>query len=482
MINIALNIVRTKILAILIGTEGMGLFGAYSSITGLIGSVAGMGINTSGVRQIAEAVGNQDENKISRTVYVLRRTSIALGLLGMLTLLLFCRPLSNATFGSPSYAAPLALLSITILFAEITAGQSALIQGFRRIRDLAALSIWGAVLGTIFSIPIIYIFREKGIAPFLVTASALSIASSWWYARKIKLIIVTQDVPLSVIWKEAKTLLGIGVVFMASGLMTSAVAYICRVMIINHMDLEAAGLYQAAFSLSSVYVGFVLSAMGADYYPRLTAMAANNSAVNLMVNEQAEASLLMAVPGILGTLTFAPFVIHLLYSAHFEPAVEILRWQILGILGRIIIWPIGIVLLAKKCAKTFFFTELFANILHLTLIWFGMKWFGLKGLGIAFFGLYLVYGILIIIVVYRLSGFRWTAANLRLIQITIFATAIVFLLSNGLICKPWGTICGAVLTITSAIYSARKIALRAGYTDLRDAWRKITSRIRGQRT
>ena len=123
-------------------------------------------------------------------------------------------------------------------------------------------------------------------------------------------------------------------------------------MVIRQMGLDAAGLYQAAFALSSVYVGFVLGAMGADYYPRLTAVSADNKKVNRLVNEQTEVSLLLALPGILGTLTFATWVIHLLYSAQFEPAVDILRWQILGVLGRVVSWPVGFVLLAKGSWKS----------------------------------------------------------------------------------------------------------------------------------
>jgi enterobacterial common antigen flippase len=475
-INLALGLLRTKVLAVLIGTGGMGLFGTFNSITMLVSGIAGMGISTSGVRQIAEAVGSNDKQQIALTIRVIRLTSIILGLLGMLTLLILCRPISRATFGSTAYAGALALLSVTILFGEVTAGQMALIQGQRRIGDLAALSIWGALLGTVLSIPIIFLFREKGIAPFLITVSALSIATSWWYARKIK--IETIRLTPSAVWFGAKALLGMGVVFMASGLMTSAVAYLARVMVIQEMSLEAAGLYQAAWALSSVYVGFVLSAMGTDYYPRLTAAAGDNGEVNRLVNEQTEVGLLMALPGILGTLTFAPWVIHLLYSAQFEPAVDILRWQILGVLGRVIAWPIGFVLLAKGRAKMFFCTELASNIVHLGLIWLGIKWFGLSGLGMAFFGLYIFCGLLVSIVVHRLTGFRWTRDNFRLNIGALLVTVLVFLATAGWLPANYGMLIGGAMTGTIGLYSLRKLAQRAGCTGLRDAWGKLQARMK----
>ena len=48
-------------MAMLLGPAGFGLFGLYGSIANLTQSLAGMGINSSGVRQIAEAVGSGDK-------------------------------------------------------------------------------------------------------------------------------------------------------------------------------------------------------------------------------------------------------------------------------------------------------------------------------------------------------------------------------------------------------------------------------------
>ena len=459
-ITVLLGIVRTKVLAMLIGAEGLGLLGVFSSVTALVSGIAGLGINSSGVRQIAVAVGTSDQQRISRTILVLRRTALLLGLVGMLALLFLCQPISKATFGNAAYAGSLALLSVTVVFTAVAGGQTALVQGLRRIGDLAALSIWGAVLGTVFSLPIIFLYREKGIVPFLVIVSALNLAASWLYARKTQVERVSLSA--SVTWTEAKGLLGMGLVFMASALMPNAVAYLTRTMVIRQMNLEAAGLFQAAWTLSSVYVGFILGAMSADYYPRLTAVAGNNVVINRLVNEQTEVSLLMAVPGILGTLTFAPWLLHLLYAPQFEPAVDILRWQILGVLGRVIAWPVTFVLMAKGCAKVFFWLELVANLVHLPLIWLGLRWFGLSGLGMAFFGFYVFYGLLALIVVHRLSGFRWNRANLCLGSGALLTTSLVLFATAGTLPALWGTTVGSVLTLAAGLYSLRRLGRLLG--------------------
>src|SRR5438270_9731230 len=100
LLNVAIGIVRTKIMAVLLGPAGFGLFGLYGSISNLTQSIAGMGVNSSGVRQIAEAAGSANEELIARTATTLRRTSMLLGILGAGFLLIFARHVSILTFGN----------------------------------------------------------------------------------------------------------------------------------------------------------------------------------------------------------------------------------------------------------------------------------------------------------------------------------------------------------------------------------------------
>ena len=102
-------------MAVLLGPAGFGLMGLYGSIADLAVSIAGMGINSSGVRQIAEAAGSSDDKRIARTVTVLRRTAVLLGILGAGLLVVFCRQVSALTFGTDEHAGAVALLSLVVL-------------------------------------------------------------------------------------------------------------------------------------------------------------------------------------------------------------------------------------------------------------------------------------------------------------------------------------------------------------------------------
>jgi PST family polysaccharide transporter len=454
-LKIGFGIIRTKAMALMLGPAGVGLLGLYGSIADLVQSIAGMGINSSGVRQIAEAAGTGETERIARTVITLRRVAAVLGALGALLLVAFCVPVSRLSFGDNRHAGAIALLALAVFFSAVSGGQIALVQGMRRIRDLAMVNVLGAFYGTLFGVAIVYLFGAPGIVPSLVCAAAMGIVTSWWYSRKIK--VRRPAMRLADISNEVSSLLKLGLVFMASGLVSVGGAYLVRIAVVRRLGVEAAGFYQAAWALGGLYVGVILQAMGADFYPRLTAVAADNALCNRLVNEQAEVGLLLAGPGVLGTLTFAPLVIQVFYSERFGPAVEILRWFCLGMMLRVITWPLGFILLAKGERNLFLWSELASTAAYTGLVWACLCGFGLKGTGIAFFGAYIFYWVLIYAIARRVSGFQWSPANKR---IGLFYGSIVGPVFAAWYFVPHTPLAagGLLITFVAGLYSLKRLS------------------------
>jgi len=215
LLNILIGIVRTKAMAVLLGPAGFGLMGLYGSIADFALMIAGLGINNSGVRQIAEAVGTGDTKRIARTVVVLRKTSIILGILGTVLLAVFSRQVSTFTFGSDQNAAAVLLLSLVVFFRMVSDNQGALIQGLRRISDLAKMGVLGTFLGMVISIPFVYFLREKGVVPSLVAFAVIGNIVSFMYSRKVQ--IQPPLMTMSQVRTELDSLLKLGFAFMASG-------------------------------------------------------------------------------------------------------------------------------------------------------------------------------------------------------------------------------------------------------------------------
>lgn len=452
-INIFLGIIRNKVIALLLNPSGMGLMGVYQSISNLALTVSGMGINESGTRQVALSFQTRDVSSISHTSLSLRRIALITGIAGTALLVIFSKQIGLLTFHDRGHTFDIALLSLTILFGTISGAQAAIIQGARKISYLAKMNVIGPLLGTILSLPIIYFLGIHGIASYLIIMALTTVLTSWWYSKKVEM----PEAKAS--WRDSlinvKPIMGLGVALMLGAMIIFGTSYFLRILIIRSLGLDAAGQFQASSLLATVYVGILFKAMGTDFYPRLSALCMNNKESNLLVNEQIEAGLLMAVPGVLFTLTFAPTVLLILYSNAFLPAITILRWQVLGVLLQVVTWPMGYILRAKSSGGLFIITELYSSVCYIGGTWIGIKYCGLSGIGLAYFMYNVLYFVLIYVIVHRKYSFSFIFKSSKVLIIAIMATAVAFLISN--LIPRYSMLLNSVLIIIAGTYSYKRL-------------------------
>jgi enterobacterial common antigen flippase len=453
-LNLAVGIVRTKALAVLIGPAGIGLLGIFSSVADLTRSIAQLGINASGVRQIAEAMGSNDGHRIARTIMVLRRVAVTLGLLGAVALIVLCRQVSQWAFGSEQHAASIAWLSLAVLFRLVGDAQAAMLQGMRRIAEIAKIGVFGALAGALVSIVLAALMGENGVVPGLIATAAASTLISTWYARKVRVEPVRMSRPE--VRQEAASLLKLGLAFMASALLTTGAAFAVRAIVLRDGGVGAAGMFQAAWTLGGMYVGFVLQAMGTDFYPRLVSAIGDREHANRLVNEQAQVSLLLAGPGVIATLVLAGPVVVAFYSTEFTAAIDALRWICMGMALRVITWPMGYLVVANNRRIVFFATELAWTVVNVALSWVCVAQFGLIGAGIAFFASYVFHAVMIYTVVSRMHGFEWSTQTWR--------HGLIFVVSVGssfaafcVLPANEATMVGGVVLLVSTLHTARAL-------------------------
>lgn len=458
-INMLLSMLRVKFAAILIGTAGVGLLASFTALQNMIGTLAGLGLQSSAVREIAAASSRGDHVAVARIILTLRRMCWLTGFMGMLGMMLLSSWLSQLVFAKSDYAVDIAILGIAILLANISSGQKALIQGMRHIGDLARVDIIAAAVGTISAITLYWAFGLRGIIPTILMIVATQLCSSWWYARRIHVSKV--KLRWSETFNQASDMVRLGIAMMFSSLLASTVSLITISLVTQQEGISATGFYSAAFALSGLFVGFVLQAMGADYYPRLTGVTHAPEQMTKLVNEQTEVGLLLALPGLLATLVFAPWVIHIFYSAEFLPAIELLQWFLFGCLGRVVSWPLGYVILALGKGRWYLLTESTFSLLHLILIYIGLSLYGVVGVAFAFFVMYLVYIVAIFMVCRHLIAFRWSYSSLLEIIYSSLAFAITLMMCKFLpiIHSLW---IGSVIVMVVGIISVRGLAIRLG--------------------
>jgi PST family polysaccharide transporter len=293
----------------------------------------------------------------------------------------------------------------------------------------------------------------------LVASAVLNLGFSWWFARKVRVDEVSQSLAETLV--RLKSLLGLGVAFMWSALLGAIVGLIIRAIVQREFGMEGSGLYQAAWAISGMFAGFILGAMGADFYPRLTAAKDDPALMGRLVNEQTEVGMLLALPGLVGTLAFAPWIMRLLYTAEFLPAAELLPWFVLGVFGRVMSWPMGFIMLALGQGKWFAASETICLIAHVLLAVAAIQYFGLQGAGIAFAMLYAAYTTMVLVISNRLIQFRWSYSVIHMFWKTgvlIIAAAFGCNMIHGVV----SVLLGVTLTAAACLYSIRGLARRLG--------------------
>lgn len=422
-VTIMVGIIKVKVLAVLLGPAGVGVMGLYQNVMATASTLCGCGLEGSGVRQFAAA---QDD---ARTQTLIRRAlflaNVLLGGTGMLLLWLMRETLSQWMFHDGAHANEIGWLGLGVFFSLMVSSQMALLQGLRHIDLVARVNVLGAVTGAVAGMTLVWWLGDAALHWFVIAAPAASLLFSVWYASRLPQ--EPEEMDRAAVRRQWQALFSLGIPLMAAGLLSLATQLVARSWVMRDLGLDAGGYFQAAWSITMTYMGFALGAMATDYLPRLTAAIGDRGNAVRLVNEQTEMALLLAAPVLLAMLTLAPWVIEWLYAASFAPATEILRWQVMGDVFKVIGWPMGFVVLAMGRGDLFIATQLNWNAIYLLCLWLGMESMGLLIVGVGFFAAYVLQVGLVRLVVGKLIGFTSQGSNLALFAALFASSAAVML-------------------------------------------------------
>jgi len=425
-VNILVGVLRTKVAAILLGPAGVGLIGLLQSLMAAGSVMSALGFGTVGTRQIAEAVGDDSAQAVAAARRALFWGTLGLALIGASAFWLLRHVLAEKVLGDSGLTGAVGWLAVGVALTVAAGSQGALLNGLRRIGDIARVRVLSALLSTALGITALLLWGEKGIVPFIISVPLASFVLGHWFVSRLPGV-SGPPTRLPKLVEQWKTLTRLGSAFMMAGVTVAIGQLAVRSIVQRQLGAEALGHFQAAWTISMTYIGFVLQAMGTDYYPRLTVAIRDRAAANRLVNEQSEVALLLAGPVFLAMLGLAPWIIELLYSNQFGEATPVLRWQVLGDILKVASWPMGFIILAAGDGRTFLLTESSAIVVFVVLTWVGLPMLGIEAAGIAFVGMYLFLLPIVFLLARRRTGFAWQRSVYVQFVLLIGMALIVFL-------------------------------------------------------
>lgn len=406
-INILIGLVRLKVAALILGPLGVGLIGILQNLMTTASTVAAMGFGNVGTRQIAMANGQENQFEIDAARRALFWGTLLLALAGGVIFWSLRTLIADIVLADPALAPEVGWLSIGVALTVAVGSQRALLNGMRRIGDIARITVLSSVFSTAIGVATLVLLGREGLLIFVIAAPLASFFISQIYVTRLPAV-QGPATPFKELVGQWHTLARLGFAFMIASLITVVGQLIVRSIVQTRLGPESLGYFQAAWAISMTYIGFVLGAMGTDYYPRLTAAIHDHKQTNQLVNEQSEVAILLAGPVFLSMLALAPWIIQLLYSSEFSMAVSVLRWQILGDIFKIMSWPLGFVLLAAGDSRAVLLTETGAISVFIFVTWIAMPTMQIEATGVGFLAMYLFHLPAVLLLAIRRTRFRWS--------------------------------------------------------------------------
>ena len=404
-LNILVGLVRNKLIAVILGPGGMGLASLFNSTVTFISQATNFGISFSAVKHVSELFDSGDEAAVAHFVKVVRAWSLLTALVGMLVCIVAGPLLSNYTFSWGDHTLHFVLLSPAVGLLAITGGETAILKGARRLRELAVIQVYSVLAALVVAVPIYYVFNQSGIVPVIVLMALTSMLLTIRHSYRLY--------PLQL--RGAKGILGegmemvkLGVAFVIAGVMGSGSEVLIRSILNVSGDLDVVGLYNAGFMLTVTYAGMVFSAMETDYFPRLSSVHHNVETTNLTVNRQIEVSLLIVSPMLAVLIVGLPVFIPLLFSQKFLPVISMAQVAVFSM---------------------YMLLEGIYDVALVLLIVFGYRHWGLFGTGVALSLSYLFDLLLVGTYTYVRYHYRVTAPVLRYAAVQFSLGVAVYMVS-----------------------------------------------------
>lgn len=461
-LNIVLNIIRTKIVAVLLGPEGVGLNGIYNEARETLHGTTNLGLDVSGVRGIslayeelhaAQSVTERESlrKRLSDEVALLRSWVVLLALFGTLLCMLFAAPLSFFTFGDYNHTLAYVLLSPAVGFSTVVCGELAVLKGLRQLKWIASVSVLKVVAGLVVTLPIYYVWGIDGVLAALVALFFVCMLLAFYYgskAEKFRVIFTKREL------RKGHKMLSIGFNFVVCNIIAHLSLLGIQAYLNNVASLEIVGLYNSGYSLTMTYAGMVLSAIDMDYFPRLTGVITDCKERADTLLKQMDVVAMLATPLCVGVTVSLPVLVPLLLDGRFETVIPMAQAATVGLLFRAIYLPNAYMSLAAGDNKTFLAINTVGAV-DILLVLVGYHYYGLMGMGVAL----TVQNAIDMLIVLGVSkwkyGVRFTWARAYALSVYAVMLCLTYVMCSVLTgWQYW--VAGTVVTLLAALYSYKK--------------------------
>lgn len=376
------GLVRNKVAAIYLKTAGMGEWSQIQSVATTVFIIVQCGMIVGLSRNTAAAKTDRDRQ---RQLGVANTLTIAVAVVAMLAALAFSlAPFRGKLLGSVGISARFELL--LVLFVALLAPIEGLrnnylgfLQGMLDIRGIAAKRAFAVILATFAAVPLVILFGITGACLQFAVASVLLAVLLGHRCHQLGYR------PMQFRWESsaAGSLTRLGGALLVVNFASGWVDVLIRSQLIRYAGISEAGIYQAAWLLSSQVTQIALGSIGV-----FSLASISRSTDPEIISDQMHVMYRVILPicavglGLLGLLERP--AIQLLFSSQFKSSSELLPLLLIANSLQAACWVAGAPLLGCGKVRTWLTLELIGAALRYLTVTACLPKFGIQAIPLAF--------------------------------------------------------------------------------------------------
>lgn len=391
--SLSMGALMIKIIATVMGPTGVGILSLLRQTQQTFVSLATVNGDTALVQGLSSRSGREREDYLATVgkvflITVLIASFVFFFLSPMLGPLIFPKQGSDSIqlvrwILLPAFFSCISVFVLGVLNSYRATGKMAFSQG------IAALA--GALVAYPLSIngqygALIILLSVVSITSFI--ASAFFAVRSGW----MKPLFV--DFWRSLQQDHVRHFFSISGVAVMVGFAGTGTLLLVRLSISHYFGFASAGIFDVAWTLSSMYLVLFLSTFGTHFLPAMS-REPDADTLKLKIFELMHFSILISIAMIVFVIVLKPFIVNALYSDKFISALDIIRWMLVGDYFKVTGWVLSIPMLARSYMRPYFILSMSWNLLFslaaiILILFIG----GIEYMGLAYVFAQVVYVIL----------------------------------------------------------------------------------------
>lgn len=375
LLGLVLSFVTIKFTAAYLGPAGIALVAQLGSFVVICHGILGGGIAAATTRLSPEF--GSDRAGRRRFLATSWHLGALFAVVSMVTIALASGPLAQRLLTSADHGTAIMLAGIAVACLVLNSVIVCAINAAGEIGRVVACHAIASVIAIAVYVPASVVWGiPGGLIGFAISQSVclpVSLAVLRWSSS-----VAPEDFRGRFDPTQARRILGFAPMLIVHSIMLPLGLILIRDMVASHLGLATAGLWQATWRVSEIYLGVVMVSLALYFPARLGEVAGTPKLREEIVQTLARVAG-MAAAIALTIFLLRDWVVRIVFTEEFLPMRDLMPIQLLGDMFTVVAWTLGFVLIALVRSHWYIALEILIPAIYFGGAWYLVPEFGARG-------------------------------------------------------------------------------------------------------